>query len=158
MSKPEKTLDEIVLTRLLHLNAKVQGLVTGTLLGLVIFLATNWLILKGPTIGSEGQPVVGPHLGLLGQYFIGYRVTFLGSLIGFAYGFVHRLYRWLLTLHLYNLFVNRKERRSTSGFASPEKPNVGFLLLLTTPSSPLSQNRTSMSLDPRPYFYYCTRL
>jgi len=111
MSKPEKTLDDIVLTRLLHLNAKVQGLVTGTLFGLVIFFATNWLILKGPTIGSEGQPVVGPHLNLLGQYFIGYRVTFLGSLIGFAYGFALGFIGGYLLSILYNLFVNRKERR-----------------------------------------------
>ena len=26
--------------------------------------------------------MVGPHLALLGQYFIGYRVSFVGSLIG----------------------------------------------------------------------------
>jgi ABC-type dipeptide/oligopeptide/nickel transport system permease subunit len=47
---------------------------------LVIFFATNWLVIKG---GDQ----VGPHLELLGQYFIGYRVSFLGSLIGLAYGF-----------------------------------------------------------------------
>src|SRR5580765_2507488 len=111
MSEPDKRLDDIVLTRLLHLNAKVQGLVTGILLGLAIFLATNWLILKGPTIGSEGQLLVGPHLGLLGQYFIGYRVTFLGSLIGFAYGFVLGFIGGYSLSILYNLFVNRRERR-----------------------------------------------
>jgi len=47
---------------------------------------------------------VGPHLALLGQFFIGYRVTFVGSLLGFAYGFVlgfavaygvARVYNWL---------------------------------------------------------------
>jgi hypothetical protein len=32
--------------------------------------------------------VVGPHLGLLGIFFPGYRVTFAGSLIGFVYAFV----------------------------------------------------------------------
>jgi hypothetical protein len=111
MSEPGKTLDDIVLTRLLHLNAKVQGLVTGTLLGLAIFVATNWLVLKGPTIGSEGQPVMGPHLSLLGQYFIGYKVTFLGSLIGFAYGFVLGFIGGYSLSILYNWFVNRKERR-----------------------------------------------
>ena len=115
MSEPGKTLDEIVLTRLLHLNAKVQGLVTGILLGLAIFVATNWLILKGPTIGSEGQPLVGPHLSLLGQYFIGYRVTFLGSLIGFAYGFVLGFAGGYLISTLYNWVVERKERRSSAG-------------------------------------------
>jgi hypothetical protein len=64
----------------LLLNAKVVGLAFGLILGLGIFVATNWLIIKG---GDR----VGPHLILLSQYFIGYRVTFLGSLIGAAYGF-----------------------------------------------------------------------
>jgi len=64
----------------LWLNAKAFGLVLGLLCGLLLFMATNWLVLKG---GEQ----VGPHLRLLSQYFIGYRVTFIGSLIGFAYGF-----------------------------------------------------------------------
>jgi hypothetical protein len=63
-----------------RLNAKIIGLTLGLLLGLGIFLATNWLVIKG------GKPA-GRNLSLLGQYFIGYRVSFLGSLIGFAYGF-----------------------------------------------------------------------
>ena len=79
--KNPKPPEEIVLTRLLRLNATVQGIVTGLVFGLVIFIATNWLTLKG------GR-VVGPHLALLSQFFIGYRVTFVGSLIGFAHGFV----------------------------------------------------------------------
>ena len=70
-----------MVTRLLRLNATINGVVAGGLCGLAIFLATNWLILKG-------GPVVGPHLALLGHFFVGYRVTFAGSLIGLAYGFV----------------------------------------------------------------------
>jgi hypothetical protein len=31
---------------------------------------------------------VGQHLGLLANYFPGYSVTFLGSLVGFVYAFV----------------------------------------------------------------------
>lgn len=110
MAEPDKKLDEIVLTRLLRLNAKVQGLVTGIVLGLVIFVATNWLILKGPTIGTDGKPLVGPHLGLLGQFFIGYRVTFWGSLIGFAYGFILGFVGGYVLSIVYNWFVNHKER------------------------------------------------
>jgi hypothetical protein len=99
MPKAEPSLDKIVLTRLMRLNAAVTGTVTGITIGLVIFLATNWLVLKG------GE-VIGPHLALLGQFFIGYRVTFLGSFIGLAYGFatgfligyaVAWLYNWLLS-------------------------------------------------------------
>jgi len=111
MSESDKKLEEIVLTRLLRLNATVQGLVTGFVLGLVIFVATNWLILKAATMG---QPVVGPHLALLGQYFVGYRVTFLGSLVGFVYGFIIGFAGGYVTSTLYNWLVERKERRLSS--------------------------------------------
>lgn len=72
--------DDKLFTGVLWLNAKVVGLVLGILFALGIFVATNWLVIKG---GDR----VGPHLQLLSQYFIGYRVTFFGSLIGAAYGF-----------------------------------------------------------------------
>jgi len=72
--------DEKLFTGVLWLNARVAGLVLGLLFALGIFVATNWLVIKG---GDR----VGPHLQLLSQYFIGYRVTFFGSLIGAAYGF-----------------------------------------------------------------------
>jgi ABC-type multidrug transport system fused ATPase/permease subunit len=76
-----KTADEKrLLSGILWLNARVLGLALGLIFGLSLFIATNWLVIKG------GQSV-GPHLELLSQYFIGYRVTFLGSFIGFAYGF-----------------------------------------------------------------------
>ena len=81
MPKNEKSVEKIVMTRLLRVSAVVHGIVTGLIVGLGIFIATNWLVLKG------GR-VVGPHLHLLSQFFIGYRVTFVGSLIGFGYGFL----------------------------------------------------------------------
>ena len=68
-------------------NIKMLGLALGILMGLAIFTATNWLVIKGGHITPSGEHVVGPHLELLSQFFIGYRVSFLGSLIGFAYGF-----------------------------------------------------------------------
>lgn len=79
--------EELLFSGVIRFNAKILGLVCGLLLGLVIFIATNWLILKGGQISPEGDYVVGPHLRLLGQFFIGYRVSFLGSIIGFLYGF-----------------------------------------------------------------------
>ena len=72
--------EEKLFSSILLLNAKGVGLALGLILGLGIFVATNWLVIKG---GER----VGPHLILLSQYFIGYKVTFLGSLIGAAYGF-----------------------------------------------------------------------
>lgn len=79
--------DDILFGRILGLNIKILGLVFGTLIGLSIFIATNWLVLKGGYIASNGEYVVGPHLQLLSQFFIGYRVSFLGSIVGFFYGF-----------------------------------------------------------------------
>ena len=66
---------------LLRLDARVWGITVGLIAGLVLFVATNVLVLRG-------GDVVGPHLGLLGVYLPGYRVTFVGSLIGFVYAFV----------------------------------------------------------------------
>ena len=66
---------------LLRLNERAWGISVGLLLGLGLFAATNILVIRG------GQ-VVGPHLNLLGVYLPGYRVTFLGSLVGFVYMFV----------------------------------------------------------------------
>ena len=77
IQKPE---EEKLFSGVLWLNAKVLGLALGLICGLVLFIATNWLVIKG---GRQ----VGFHLQLLSQYFVGYRVTFFGSFIGFAYGF-----------------------------------------------------------------------
>ena len=107
MPDVDNDLAEIVLTRLARFNATVEGLVFGTLLGILIFLATNWLILKG---GEN----VGAHLALLGQFFIGYRVTFVGSVIGFGYGFITGFIAGYLVSILYNWFGARSEdRRAT---------------------------------------------
>lgn len=91
----DKSLERIVMTRLLRVSAVVYGIVTGLVFGLGIFVATNWLVLKG------GR-VVGPHLALLAQFFVGYRVTFLGSFIGLAYGFVLGFVLGYATAWLYN--------------------------------------------------------
>lgn len=71
---------EVILKHaVLRLNGQVVGIVLGVVFALVIFAATNWLVVKGGA-------VVGPHLSLLGQFFVGYSVTFAGSLIGALYG------------------------------------------------------------------------
>ena len=63
------------------LNAKLLGIVLGFLSGAGLFLVTIFLVLKG---GEH----VGAHLSLLGNFFPGYQVSFLGSIIGFCYAFV----------------------------------------------------------------------
>ena len=78
--------EEKLLRGVLRLNSKIMGLVLGIVIGLIIFIGTNWLLLKGGYTTPGGKYVVGPHLQLLSQFFIGYKVSFLGSLIGFFYG------------------------------------------------------------------------
>jgi hypothetical protein len=117
MAEQEKRLEQVVLTRLLRLNATLHGIVAGLVVGLGIFLATSWLILKGGPIGPQGQPVIGPHLSLLSQFFIGYRVTFLGSLIGFAYGFACGFFGGYFVARMYNWLADYREgkRRGHAG-------------------------------------------
>ncbi len=59
--------------------AKMDPFALGVAMGLVfaisLFMATAALLVKG-------GDVVGPHLSLLGHFFIGYEVTWLGALLG----------------------------------------------------------------------------
>ena len=87
MENTKPTGEEKLFSAVLKLNLKILGLVLGLLFGLTIFIATNWLVIKGGHIGPSGEYVVGPHLQLLSQFFIGYEVSFLGSIVGFFYGF-----------------------------------------------------------------------
>ncbi len=66
---------------ILRLNGRAWGIALGLLLGGGLFLATIVLVIKG-------GPDVGQHLSLLSVFFPGYRVTVLGSMIGFVYAFV----------------------------------------------------------------------
>ena len=102
MIQDEKELEAALLVEVMQLNAVVSGLVTGLLAGLGLLVATLYLVVKG------GE-VVGPHLSLLGQYFPGYSVTVMGSLVGFVYAFivgfaiaylVATLYNWLSGLRI----------------------------------------------------------
>lgn len=100
MRELDEDFEKIVLTRLMYINKIIAGIITGFILGMGVFLATIFLVIKG---GS----VVGPHLELLGQYFYGYKVTYAGSLVGLIYGFIlgfaigyaiSSLYNWLASL------------------------------------------------------------
>lgn len=62
-----------------RIQAGVLAFVCALLGGLGLFIATVWLLL-------DGRPQVGSHLQLLSNYFIGYSVTWQGSVIGLFYG------------------------------------------------------------------------
>jgi protoporphyrinogen oxidase len=70
----------------------------GIVSGFLLFLATIILTIKGGTI-------IGPTLGLLGQYFSGYTVSLGGAFVGFAYAFsLGFLSGWTLA-YLRNLLI-----------------------------------------------------
>lgn len=73
--------DRAVRGYLERISGRAWGISLGVLFGLVLFVATNILVLRG---GED----VGAHLGLLSNYFPFYDVTFVGSLVGFVYSFV----------------------------------------------------------------------
>ncbi|HTY77432.1 MAG TPA: hypothetical protein VMI34_06425 [Candidatus Bathyarchaeia archaeon] len=104
MVRNEKELEAVILVRAVRLNAVVTGLVTGLMAGLALFIATNWLVVKGGA-------VVGPHLVLLNQFFLGYRVTFLGSLIGFAWAFGLGFMAGFAMVRIYNALVGFRSSR-----------------------------------------------
>lgn len=95
---PPETEEQLIRQAVLRLNGNVLGFVLGIIGALTIFVATNWLVLKG-------GDVVGPHLGLLDQFFIGYSVTFTGSLIGALYGFLTGYVGGLLVSWIYNTVI-----------------------------------------------------
>lgn len=87
----------------IRLNANILGLVLGIMAGLIVFVTTNFLLLKGGA-------VVGPHLALLRNFFPYYSVTFFGSVIGFFWGLVFGYVAGFVVASLYNLVVKLKGR------------------------------------------------
>jgi len=61
------------------MHRTAMGAAFGVVLGGLLFLMTMALVVKG------GYPV-GPTLSLLGQFFFGYTVTFLGAFVGLLWG------------------------------------------------------------------------
>ena len=106
-SDNEDSEDSVIQTRLLYLNAVVQGVTTGMFVGLGLFAVTIWLVIKG-------GDTVGPHLSLLGQYFIGYSVTWGGGFIGLIYGFVVGYCIGYAYARIYNWVVDKKSPRTVA--------------------------------------------
>jgi hypothetical protein len=105
MNPNDRQVQHLLRTRVIRLNEWITGITTGVVAALVLFLATNYLVLKG-------GPVVGPHLALLGQVFIGYRVTFAGSLVGAAWAFATGGAVGFFAAKVYNLFAGTRRARS----------------------------------------------
>jgi hypothetical protein len=117
-ARPEVVVpDEVLMQALARLDAPAFGLAVGIVAGLGLLIATLWVILIG-------GGTVGPYLGLLSQYFPGYRVSPRGAIVGFGYaagcGFVFgwsfaTLRNLLLLLYIYTV-GRRAEWRSLRDF------------------------------------------
>src|SRR5262249_260340 len=158
MATDAKDLETLVLVRVVRLNAAIAGVVTGLLAGFALFVATNWLVFKG-------GPVVGPHLALLGQYFIGYRVSFVGSLIGFAWAFVLGFVVGAAVVAIYNRLADLRDppargrrpgappRASScwcSSSASSSASRASARIPITTSGTATSPTRAAGSPMPAP--------
>lgn len=90
---------ELVQAAIVRLRARVMAVTFGLAGGTALLLATLWLVIR------DG-PDVGKHLSLLANYFPGYEVTWIGSLLGFGYGaLTGAVIGWSIA-SIYNRFVD----------------------------------------------------
>lgn len=90
--------DVSLLQAVTPLDKTALGVAVGVLGALTVSGATILLTVKG-------GPLVGPTLALLGQYFPGYTVTAMGSVVGALYGFLTGFLLGWLTAAVRNAFV-----------------------------------------------------
>ena len=99
----EPLFEELVQFVFARLDPFALGTALGIVMGLGVFMATAFLLLKG------GE-VVGPRLALLGQFFIGYKVSWTGAFIGLVQGAIGGLFiggaialfrNWIMLAYIY---------------------------------------------------------
>ena len=78
--EPKDQLPSPLLLAFAPMHRTAMGVAFGVVLGGLLFAMTMALVIKG------GYPV-GPNLSLLGQFFFGYTVTFVGAFVGLLWGF-----------------------------------------------------------------------
>jgi protoporphyrinogen oxidase len=71
----DRDFKDLLVAAFAHVDAVAMGAATAVVLGLGLFLASAWLLVKG-------GDVVGPNLSLLGHYLLGYDMSWTGALIG----------------------------------------------------------------------------
>lgn len=91
----------------MKLNGKALGLSLGLMWGGTVFLATVILLMKAQLgIHHESGAPIGPTLIKLGQFYMGYSMTYLGAIVGFIYGFINGYLGGLILAWVYNRFAN----------------------------------------------------
>jgi len=88
---------------LARIRTGVLAIVCAMIGGVGLFMMTAWLLVK------DG-PHVGQHLQLLSNYFMGYSVTWWGSVVGLFYGALWGgVVGWAVGT-IYNRIVNLRQR------------------------------------------------
>ena len=102
MSQQEEKVEKIH-KRIIRIQTEVLAFVMAIIGGLILWIATAWLLIKG-------GPNVGEHLQLLKQYLPGYSVSWGGSFLGLLYGFIiGGAVGWAIAL-IYNRIVDIRNR------------------------------------------------
>jgi hypothetical protein len=101
MARTPSEIDEVS-RAVARIQTGVLALTSALIGGIGLFVITAWLVIKG-------GPRVGEHLRLLGQYFVGYSVTWTGSVVGLFYGaLVGGLVGWAIGA-IYNWIVSIRQ-------------------------------------------------
>jgi hypothetical protein len=100
--EPEKF---VVEQPVLRISGHVLGISLGSLMALQLIATTNWLVVRG----TAGQS---PHAALLQNYFPGYSVSFVGSMIGAAEIFIFTYVLSQLLSAVYNLVADLRRGRA----------------------------------------------
>jgi protoporphyrinogen oxidase len=106
----EATSDKLLPVVFSKMDKLGLAIAMGSVCGLLIFIATLWLVIRGSPMAPNGRHVVGPHLKLLSQFLIGYKVSFTGSIIGFFYGFALGALCGLAIGWIYNKMADSRTR------------------------------------------------
>jgi protoporphyrinogen oxidase len=94
----EEILEKVFMRAFARIDKLGLATALGSIAGLLTFLVTIFLALKGGEIA-------GPNLQLLSQYFVGYTVSLKGAFVGMAYSFWWAfLFGWLFA-YLRNLLI-----------------------------------------------------
>lgn len=102
MASRPSHIDEVSET-ILSIKTYALAFVCALLGGVGLFVATAWLVIR------DGVQA-GPHLQLLSHYFIGYSVTWWGSIVGMFYGaLIGGVIGWAVGI-IYNKTVNLRQR------------------------------------------------
>ena len=102
MATEQRSIEDVS-RAVVRIQSGVLTIVCALIGGFGLFAMTAWLLIKdGPNVGI--------HLNLLGHYFIGYSVTWTGSLVGLFYGaLVGGAFGWTIG-RIYNAVVSIRHR------------------------------------------------